>query len=182
MADLNAVFGGGDNGLAGANPHTSSQTFNLESYNQGPSDNNQYTHPGSGMTFNGGPNQNAVGTSNNQVKKQIQKLKEQVEQKKAIKELKEELEGFKSNESIIDKYVKRKGDLLNYLAMAMLFVLGLTLHDFIKTYLNKYLINNDIEYRQELMLRLAVPLTVFFVLWTLKAFNKNQKAELFKSK
>ena len=48
----------------------------------------------------------------------------------------------------------------------------LSMNDLIKTYLGKYLLSNDLTDKNEMYLRLSVPLTIYFVIWTMKAFSK----------
>ena len=77
-----------------------------------------------------------------------------------------------NNESIIDRYIKRKKDVLKLFSLALLILLALSLNDVIKTYLGKYILGNDITEKNEMYLRLAIPLTIYFVIWTIKAFSK----------
>ena len=46
------------------------------------------------------------------------------------------------------------------------------MNDLIKTYLGKYLLSNDLTDKSEMYLRLSVPLTIYFVIWSMKAFSK----------
>ena len=68
--------------------------------------------------------------------------------------------------------LKKKKDMLKLFVMVLLVLLAFCLHDVIKVYLNKYILSKDLTSKEELYLRLAIPLTIYFVIWTIKAFSK----------
>ena len=131
-------------------------------------DNNQYNSPD---VYNQPQQQQESGTQ--EVDAVIEKMQERIDKQKKINELKEEMKKTKTNnDSIIDRYLKKKKDVLKLFALALLILLALSMNDLIKTYLGKYLLSNDLTDKNEMYLRLSVPLTIYFVIWTMKAFSK----------
>ena len=169
MADLSTVFGNqGDSGINNA----SNQNQLAETFNSGRNDNNQYN---TNDIYNQEPQQpqQQQQNGNQEVDAVIEKMQEKIEKQKKINELRDEMKKAKNNnESIIDRYIKRKKDVLKLLSFALLILLALSLNDVIKTYLGKYILGNDITEKNEMYLRLAIPLTIYFVIWTIKAFSK----------
>lgn len=110
---------------------------------------------------------------NNGIDNTIQKLENQIKKQKKINSLKQEMKK-QTNEptSLLDSYVKRKKDMYKIVLIAMLIVLALSTHDIIKYYLSKYIHSNDLTSRNELYIRLSVPLGVCLLIWTMKALNK----------
>ena len=110
---------------------------------------------------------------NNGIDNTIEKLENQIKKQKKINSLKQEMKK-QTNEptSLLDSYVKRKKDMYKIVLIAMLIVLALSTHDIIKYYLSKYIHSNDLTSRNELYIRLSVPLGVCLLIWTMKALNK----------
>ena len=111
---------------------------------------------------------------NNGIDNTIEKLENQIKKQKKINSLKQEMKK-QNNEptSLLDSYVKRKKDMYKIVLIAMLIVLALSTHDIIKYYLSKYIHSNDLTSRNELYIRLSVPLGVCLLIWTMKALNKS---------
>lgn len=170
MADLATVFGNtGDTGMNNARPgphNSGSNTVPHVLTNNLKNDNNQYNHPSTQ------PTTQPQSKNDKDVDETITKLKTHIENQKKINTLKEELKNSKNNDSIIDKYIKKKKDMLKLFVMVLLVLLAFCLHDVIKVYLNKYILSKDLTSKEELYLRLAIPLTIYFVIWTIKAFSK----------
>lgn len=169
MAELDAVFGGQDNGLTGASTQNR-LSGNLKN------DNNQYNGRndnvyGNNSYTSGQPQINSVEPTednNPETDAAIEKIQKQIIKQKKINELKKEL---KSNDSIIDKYIKRKKDMIKLFTLSLLILLALSLNDIIKVYVNKYILGNEMSGNKELYTRLGVPLSIYLVMWTLKALN-----------
>ena len=166
MADLATVFGNtGDTGMNNARPgphNSGSNTVPHILTNNLKNDNNQYNHPST----------QPQPKNDKDVDETINKLKTHIENQKKINTLKEELKNSKNNDSIIDKYIKKKKDMLKLFVMVLLVLLAFCLHDVIKVYLNKYILSKDLTSKEELYLILAIPLTIYFVICTIKAFSK----------
>ena len=172
MAELATVYGNGDNGINNAqNPSQLSNGLNGGNMRN---DNNQYNSPdvyGQQPQQPQQPQQQESGTQ--EVDVVIEKMQERIDKQKKINELKEEMKKTKSNnDSIIDRYLKKKKDVLKLFALALLILLALSMNDLIKTYLGKYLLGNDLTDKNEMYIRLSIPLTIYFVIWTMKAFSK----------
>ena len=170
MADLSTVFGNqGDSGINNA----SNQNQLAETFNSGRNDNNQYN---TNDIYNQAPQQQQQQqqqNGNQEVDAVIEKMQEKIEKQKKLNELKDEMKKAKNNnESIIDRYIKRKKDVLKLFSLALLILLALSLNDVIKTYLGKYILGNDITEKNEMYLRLAIPLVIYFVIGSIKAFSK----------
>ena len=168
MAELATVYGNGDNGIN--NAQQPSQLSNSLNGGNMRNDNNQYNSP----EVYGQQSQQPQQQDNTQeVDAVIEKMQERIDKQKKINELKEEMKKTKSNnDSIIDRYLKKKKDVLKLFALALLVLLALSMNDLIKTYLGKYLLSNDLTDKNEMYLRLSIPLTIYFVIWTMKAFRK----------
>lgn len=168
MADLAIVYGNGDNGINNSNIQQQNQLTNSLHGNL-KNDNNQYNNPSNFTTPPHSPQEE--GTQ--EVDAIIEKMQEKIDKQKKINELKEEIKKAKgNNDSIIDRYLKKKKDVIKLFGLALLILLALSMNDLIKTYLGKYLLSNDLTDKNEMYLRLSIPLTIYFVIWTLKAFSK----------
>jgi hypothetical protein len=166
MADLETVYGNGDNGINNPQQQPNQLSNSLNGGNMR-NDNNQYNSP----DVYSQPPQQEAGTQ--EVDAVIVKMQEKIDKQKKINELKEEMKKTKTNnDSIIDRYLKKKKDVLKLFALALLILLALSMNDLIKTYLGKYLLSNDLTDKSEMYLRLSVPLTIYFVIWSMKAFSK----------
>ena len=168
MAELATVYGNGDNGIN--NAQQPSQLSNSLNGGNMRNDNNQYNSP---EVYGQQPQQSQQQDNAQEVDAVIEKMQERIDKQKKINELKEEMKKTKSNnDSIIDRYLKKKKDVLKLFALALLVLLALSMNDLIKTYLGKYLLSNDLTDKNEMYLRLSIPLTIYFVIWTMKAFSK----------
>ena len=168
MAELATVYGNGDNGIN--NAQQPSQLSNSLNGGNMKNDNNQYNSPD---VYGQQPQQSQQESGTPEVDLVIEKMQERIDKQKKINELKEEMKKTKSNnDSIIDRYLKKKRDVLKLFALALLVLLALSMNDLIKTYLGKYLLGNDLTDKNEMYLRLSIPLTIYFVIWTMKAFSK----------
>jgi len=171
MAELATVYGNGDNGIN--NAQQPSQLSNSLNGGNMRNDNNQYNSPDVYGQQPQQPQQQQQESGTQEVDVVIEKMQERIDKQKKINELKEEMKKTKSNnDSIIDRYLKKKKDVLKLFALALLILLALSMNDLIKTYLGKYLLGNDLTDKNEMYLRLSIPLTIYFVIWTMKAFSK----------
>ena len=166
MAELDVVFGGQDNGLNGASMENRLQD-NLRNDNNNARNENVYgneqMNPLQQPQINSGP----APKENPETDAAIEKIQKQIEKQKKINELKKELKS--NNDSIIDKFIKRKKDMVKLLCLSLIILLALSMNDIIKVYLNKYILGNELTQNKEFYTRVCVPLCVFLVLWTFKA-------------
>jgi len=166
MVELNVVFGGQDNGLNGDSMKNRLQG-NLKN------DNNQYNQneniygkeqmTSSQPQINAGP---AVSETP-ETDAAIERIQKEIEKQNKINELKKKLKS--NNDSIIDKFIKRKKDMVKVLCLALIVLLALSINDIIKVYLCKYILANELTQNKEFYTRIGVPLTVFLLLWAFKA-------------
>jgi len=166
MAELDVVFGGQDNGLNGASMENRLQG-NLRNDNNNARNENVYGNEH--MSPSQQPQINSIPApkENPETDAVIEKIQKQIEKQKKMNELKKELKS--NNESIIDKFIKRKKDMVKLLSLSLIILLALSMNDIIKVYLNKYILGNELTQNKEFYTRVGVPLCVFLVLWTFKA-------------
>ena len=149
MAELDVVFGGQDNGLNGASMENRLQG-NLRNDNNNARNENVYgneqMNPLQQPQINSGP----APKENPETDAAIEKIQKQID-------------------SIIDKFIKRKKDMVKLLCLSLIILLALSMNDIIKVYLNKYILGNELTQNKEFYTRVGVPLCVFLVLWTFKA-------------
>lgn len=170
MAELSVVYGNTQENYN--QPHSSNQLQN--SVGNLKNDNNQYNNITENM-YNSNNNPQTINNndeSKQEVDKVIEKMQKHIDKQKKINELKEEFKKVKSNnDSIIDSYIKKKKDVLKFFLYSLAIVLALVIVDMIKVYLNKYLLSNDVTSKNEFYLRLAIPLTVIFIIWSIKVIS-----------
>ena len=85
--------------------------------------------------------------------------------------LKEKKKEKRDGASIISKFINKKRDMMKILIYSLIILLGLSAHFVIKHYLKLHLMENDFNSRKEFLLRFSYPLTVFAIIWMLKAFK-----------
>jgi len=74
--------------------------------------------------------------------------------------------------SYIDKLGSKKKEILKLIQLALIIVLGLSLHNIIEFYLKDYITSTDFSYERQILIRLLYPLAIVFVLWNLKVYLK----------
>jgi hypothetical protein len=75
-------------------------------------------------------------------------------------------------EPLYERYISKKKDVFKLIIIAMTVLLGISLHFVFGDLIRSYLEFNDFTYNKETMIKAAYPLSVFFVIWSLKVFNK----------
>lgn len=116
-------------------------------------------------------NNNSNSSEKNDTSDEIQKIQKEIIKQKKINELKEEFKKSK-NTSILDKYTKKRKDVMKWITLSLVGVLALSLHDLIRYNINRYLTTNDVSQKNEHYLRILVPLLIIFVIWSLKVQTK----------
>lgn len=95
-----------------------------------------------------------------------------------IKDLQKELQQQKSlnntspKEPLYERYISKKKDVLKLISISLTVLLGISMHFVFSDLIKSYLEFNDFTYNKESMIKAAYPLCVFFVMWSLKVFNK----------
>jgi hypothetical protein len=74
--------------------------------------------------------------------------------------------------STIDLFVSKKKDVVKLLILSLTMLLGLSLHYVASDFIRNYIADNDFTPNQEFMTKIAYPLTVILVIWTLKVYNR----------
>jgi len=96
-------------------------------------------------------------------------LNELNEQLKHLNELNEK--NIKNTQSFFDLYGNKKKEIMKFFCFALVLVIGLSLNKVVEDYyIDDYLVDLDISYNNKLMLRLAYPAVVLFILWTMKVY------------
>ncbi len=142
----------------------------------------------SNFNFNdigGGPVQEPLQTANpiknnqlNQINNQqnIQNNITMEEQVHVLKQelLKEKLKEKKNNTSILSKFINKKKEMIKIFVLSLIILLALSLHDIVINYLKTYILESDLNYRKEFLLRFSYPLTIFLFIWIIKVFRSSE--------
>jgi hypothetical protein len=75
-------------------------------------------------------------------------------------------------DSVIDRYISKKKDVMKLVIMSFTVLLGLSLHYLITDIVRNYIASNDLTMNQEFFTKLAYPVTIVLLIWTLKVFNR----------
>ena len=78
----------------------------------------------------------------------------------------------KDSETIIDRFVSKKKEVMKLIVMSLTILLAISMHYLLSDLLKNYLINNELSENQEFMTKLAYPITILLIIWTFKVFNK----------
>ena len=77
-----------------------------------------------------------------------------------------------NNNSIFEQFGAKRRDALKLVLISLAVLLALGFDSLIKHYMKDFLQSPDITDQKEMYLRLAYPVGIFFILWSLKVFNK----------
>jgi hypothetical protein len=167
MASLMDVYGGGDMGV-NVNPLSPNNSNPLA------------TKRGGGNMYAQRAEQFAVREMTNTdvpieevaTDKAINDLAKKLEQKKKVEKIKEAMTNMDDkNKGILDKYTSKSREMAKLATYSIVICLGFLLRDLITTFLDKYILSNDLTNSQENWTRIGVPVAVFLLLWSLKAFG-----------
>lgn len=186
MASLAEVYGGGDIGVnvnmtqKAKNPLSNPIVKYQGQEIAGKHPAEAFDNGGGGGVGNGNLQQlanNGGSSSENKsaedAEKVIATLSKKLEQKKKLEKIKEELTNSeKKNKSIVERYGSKFQDVVKLFTLGLVVMLALSMHDIVKYYVStKYINTNDLTPKQEIYVRLSVPVAVFMVIWTLKTFG-----------
>jgi hypothetical protein len=73
---------------------------------------------------------------------------------------------------MFDRFVSKKKDVLKLVTMALTVLLAISSHYVMTDLIRNYIANNDLTGNQEFTTKIAYPLTVLLLIWTLKVFNR----------
>lgn len=97
-------------------------------------------------------------------------LSELSEQLKHLNELNDK--NIKSSQSFFDLYGTKKKEIMKFFCFALVLVVGLSLNKIVEDYyIDDYLVDLDTSYSNKVLLRLAYPALVLFLLWTIKVYS-----------
>lgn len=104
--------------------------------------------------------------NNNQMQNQLSQLQEELRLQK------QKSQSYKSDVNLIDRFVSKKKDVMKLVLISLTIVLAFSLHYVIHDLLKAYIMNSILTPSQELMTKLAYPVTILLIIWTIKVFNK----------
>lgn len=104
----------------------------------------------------------------NQMKNQLSQLQDELLLQK------QKVQSYKTTTDVnlIDRFVSKKKDVVKLILISLTIVLAFSLHYVIHDLLKAYLMNSILTPTQELLTKLAYPVTILLVIWTIKVFNK----------
>ena len=76
------------------------------------------------------------------------------------------------NESLIDKFMSKKKDVMKLVNLSLTILLGISIHYVVVDYVREYIKSSDLTENKEFFIKISYPMTIFILLWTLKVFNK----------
>jgi hypothetical protein len=85
--------------------------------------------------------------------------------------LKEKLK--EKNSSLLSKFINKKREMIKIFVLSLVILLALSCHYLLKHYLKLYLLDNDLNYRKEFLLRFSYPLTIFIFIWIMKVIRSS---------
>ena len=103
----------------------------------------------------------------NQMQNQLSQLQDELRLQK------QKTQSYKTNDvNLIDRFVSKKKDVIKLVLISLTVVLAFSLHYVIHDALKTYLMNSILTPSQELLTKLAYPVTILLIIWTIKVFNK----------
>ena len=106
-------------------------------------------------------NQESYFTSEPSLQEQLQQLQIELNNQKKQKK----------QDNIVDKYISKKKDVLKLFLMALTILLAFSMHYLIIDLIKNYSLTNDLSSGRELFVKLAYPISVLMVIWTIKVIN-----------
>jgi uncharacterized membrane protein YcjF (UPF0283 family) len=106
-----------------------------------------------------------------QMNEQIAKLQSQIRQQNNTQNNTQQNDVYQQD-SVIDRYISKKKDVMKLIIMAFTVLLGLSLHYLITDLIRNYIASNDLTMNQEFITKFAYPVTIVLIIWTLKVFNR----------
>lgn len=106
---------------------------------------------------------------NNMDTLELADLKELSKKVNYLNELNEK--NIKASQSTLDLYLSKKKDILKFLSFALIAILALGINKLIEDfYIDDYIAELDTSFNNKLMLRLAYPFAIIFILWSIKVY------------
>lgn len=105
--------------------------------------------------------------NNDSTMDQISILKHELQKQKEI-----HMKMNYENESLIDKFLSKKKDVMKLVNLSLTILLGISIHYVVVDYVREYIKSSDLTENKEFFIKISYPMTIFILLWTLKVFNK----------
>ena len=77
-----------------------------------------------------------------------------------------------SGPSLLDNMWSKRRDILKLVIVSLLILLAISCHTMIDHVLKKYIMDNDLSDKNELLVRCAYPFMVLLLIWMIKVFNR----------
>ena len=106
-----------------------------------------------------------------QLQKQLQQMQQQ--QQQSSQAPKNGGMYYEPQPSFFDSLWARRRDMTKYLVLALVVLLGLSMHSALEYQLKKYILENDLSAKNETMVRFGYPVLIFCILWVIKVFMKS---------
>ena len=104
---------------------------------------------------------NYFSSADNSLQDQLQQLQMQLNNQKKIQK----------QDNILDRFVSKKKDVLKLVLMSMTILLAFSMHYIIIDLIKNCSLANEMSSNKEFFVKLAYPLSVLMVIWTIKVVN-----------
>jgi hypothetical protein len=115
----------------------------------------------------------------NTIHKQIQQEQQMAQLQKQLQQMQQQPKNgggqqyYEPQPSFFDSLWARRRDMTKYLVLALVVLLGLSMHSALEYQLKKYILENDLTAKNETMVRFGYPVLIFCILWVIKVFMKS---------
>ena len=100
----------------------------------------------------------------NNLQEQLHQLQKELHNQKRLQK----------HDNLLDRFVSKKKDVLKLVLMSMTILLAFSMHYIIIDLIKNYSIANELTSSKELFVKIAYPLSVLMVIWTMKVVNQSK--------
>jgi hypothetical protein len=151
-SDLNFAYAGDTNAYQA---HTTQENI-MEPVQKRSNNQNTYIQPSVQTS--------GAGSGNNlSMEEQLLLLKKEL--------VKEKQKEKKNDASFISRFINKKKEMIKIFVLALIILLAISIHFLVKHYLKVYIMENDFNSKKEFLIRFSYPLTVFVIIWIMKAYK-----------
>lgn len=104
------------------------------------------------------------------LKSQMEQLRKDMDEQQSANKI-QYRQNYERNYSMYERYVKRKKDISRFIALALIIIFALSIHDIISHSLSEYINGINISPKREIGMKLAYPISILILYWTMKAFK-----------
>ncbi len=152
-SDLNFAYAGDTNAYQ---THTQQENI-MEPVQKKSTNQSNYTLPSSTQSS---------GMGNNlSMEEQLALLKQELVKEKQNKK--------KNESSFISRFINKKKEMIKIFVLALIILLAISIHFVVKHYLKVYIMENDFNSKKEFLIRFSYPLTIFAIIWIVKAYKSS---------